>query len=57
MVKDKKQVKNILKECNISLSADEISNIMAWDDNIVLDGYRKIIEISKTVYDPGSGNW
>ena len=54
---DKEQVEKILKEYNISLSDVEISNIMAWDNNELLDGYRQIVDISKTVYDPGSGNW
>ena len=54
---NKKQVEAELKKCKITLTNDQIDNIMSWDDNILLEGYRDITDLSIKVYDPSSGYW
>lgn len=55
---ERSDVEQALKDCNISLTDNQIETIMNWSvTEPTFSGYQNIVDISKNVYDPDAGTW
>lgn len=55
--KDAKEAQGIAEKCGIKLTTAQMGNVLEKIGTSWAAGYMNIIDISKLVYDPGSGDW